>query len=402
VNTLILTHRLPYAPNRGDRIRAFHIINSLATRGRVHVVSLVHDRAEEAEADTLRRLGIGVSTALVSRRRNALRAVGCAFNSTPLTHVLLDAPEIQRAIAEALRAQTPDVVLAYCSGVAPLAMSGPLAAFPLILDLVDVDSAKWANYAATSRSPRRWVFSREARCLSHFEAAAARAAFATTVVNERERQTLRKTCPEARVHVVQNGVDVASLTPREPPSEENRVIFAGVFNYAPNVEAALWFASEVWPRVLAALPDARLTLAGSHPTAAIRRLARTDSTIEVTGSVPDMRPYLWRSAMAVAPIFQAHGVQNKVLEAAAAGLPSAVTTAVWDGLPAEVLPACFRADGVDAFARGVIDCLALGPDERRRIAVRADLGRLSWPERLAPLLNLVEEAATSGVRRQFA
>jgi polysaccharide biosynthesis protein PslH len=115
VNTLILTHRLPYAPNRGDRIRAFHIINSLATRGRVHVVSLVHDRAEEAEADTLRRLGIGVSTALVSRRRNALRAVGCAFNSTPLTHVLLDAPEIQRAIAEALRAQTPDVVLAYCS-----------------------------------------------------------------------------------------------------------------------------------------------------------------------------------------------------------------------------------------------------------------------------------------------
>jgi polysaccharide biosynthesis protein PslH len=402
VNTLILTHRLPFAPNRGDRIRAFHIIQRLATRGRVHVVSLVHDRAEEAEADTLRRLGVGVSTALVSRRRNTLRAVGCAFNSTPLTHVLLDAPEIQRAIDEALRAQVPDVVLAYCSGVAPLAMAGPLAAFPLILDMVDVDSAKWANYAASSRSPRRWVFSREARCLSRFEASAAHAAFATTVVNERERDTLRKSCPDARVHVVQNGVDVASLTPPDAPAAENRVIFAGVFNYAPNVEAARWFASEVWPRVLVALPDARLTLAGSHPTSTIRRLARTDPTIEVTGSVPDMRPYLWRSAMSVAPIFQAHGVQNKVLEAAAAGLPSVVTTAVWNGLPPEVLPACYRADGADAFARGVIDYLALAPDERRRIAVRADLTRLAWPERLAPLLSLVEEAAASGVRRQFA
>src|SRR6185295_9529665 len=99
---------------------------------------------------------------------------------------------------------------------------------------------------------------------------------------------------------------------------------------------ALWLAREVWPRVRASIPTAHLTLAGARPSAAIRRLASAERGVEVTGAVPDMRPYLWRSAMSVAPIFQARGVQNKVLEAAAAGLPSVVTRAVWDGLPPQV------------------------------------------------------------------
>lgn len=393
MRVLVLTHRLPFAPNRGDRIRAFHIVQQLAARADVHVVSLVHDRTEAAHADTLRQIGVRVSTALVPRARNLARAALTLQTRTPLTHVLLDSPAMRPAIDRALLGWQPDVVLAYCSGVVPFALAPPLAGIPLVVDFVDVDSAKWAAFAGSTAFPRSWVFRREARCLSAFEDRAVRAAFASLVVNERERDTLLRVCPGADVRVVPNGVDVDALSPRDPPAPAERVIFAAVFNYAPNADGAVWFAREVWPRVRAARPSARLTLAGSSPTRAVRRLADADDSIEVTGGVADIRPYLWRSAIAVAPLHQARGIQNKVLEAAAAGLPSVVTRQVWEGLPPEVLPACRMADGPEQFSLEVIDLLSCSADARRREAARARLAGLAWRTRLAPLVELIERAA---------
>jgi len=390
---LVLTHRLPFAPNRGDRIRAFHIVKQLAARADVHVVSLVHDREEEAQADTLRRLGVAVSTALVPRVRNLALAAIKLPTSIPLTHLLLDSPAVRPAIDRAIDGWRPDVMLAYCSGVAPLSLVPPLAGIPFVLDMVDVDSAKWAAFADDARFPRSWVYKREARCLSAFEARAVQMASAATVVNERERVALLRLCPGAAVHVAPNGVDVEALSPPQAPIAGDRVIFSAVFDYAPNADGAVWFAQQVWPRVRAARPTARLTLAGSSPTNAVRRLAE-DASIEVTGRVEDMRPYLWRSAIAVAPIFQSRGVQNKVLEAAAAGLPSVVTRTVADGLPPQVLPACRIADTAEEFAAGVIELLSLSPDARRREASRAALSSLGWRARLAPLVALIERAAS--------
>lgn len=392
---LVLTHRLPFAPNRGDRIRAYHIIRELALWADVHVVSLAHDRDEAAEAASLERAGVQVSIARVPRVRNLCRAAASLWTDTPLTHSLLHAPAMRRVLSRAMREGRPDVVLAYCSGVAPLALTPPLAGIPLVLDLVDIDSAKWASFASTASAPRSWIYSRESRCLSRFEAAAARVAFVTTVVNERERDALRRFCPDARIAVVPNGVDLESLRPGAPPAPDRRVVFSGVFNYAPNTEGAQWFAREVWPRVREVLPEARLTLAGAYPTRAIHGLASADPSIEVTGRVADMRPYLWRSAVSVAPIFQARGVQNKVLEAVAAGLPAVVTPAVWDGLPPDVLPACRQAADPESFARAVLNVLLTSPAARRRMAAGVRISGLAWPLRLAPLMDLVERAAGS-------
>jgi glycosyltransferase involved in cell wall biosynthesis len=237
------------------------------------------------------------------------------------------------------------------------------------------------------------VFGREARCLGAFERRLVETAAATIVVNERERTTLRRLCPEADVQVVPNGVDVEMFAPPDPPAADDRVVFTAVFDYAPNAEGAVWFAREVWPRVRAARPGARLTLAGSSPSRAVRRLADDDRSIEVTGAVPDIRPYLWRAALAVAPIAQSRGVQNKVLEAAAAGLPSVVTPAVWDGLPQHVWPACRRAESADQFAAAVLELLSLSPVARRGEAARACLSDLAWPTRLAPLVDVLASAA---------
>jgi polysaccharide biosynthesis protein PslH len=393
LKVLFLTHRLPFAPNRGDRVRAFHMVQLLAKHFDLTVASLVHDQDEEAQAATVQRMGARVVTAPVSRPRNLARASLAVWGRTPLTHVLLDSPGMRDAIAEATRDDPPDVVLSYCSGMAQYCLAPPLAGLPLVMDFVDVDSAKWAAFSESASPPMAWVQAREARYLSTFEARAARASSAAVVVNERERETLRRLSPDANVQVVPNGVDVAGLLPPNIPASEPRVVFQAVFNYAPNVDGALWFAREVWPRVRAAIPTAQFTLAGAYPTRAVRKLAMADRSIEVTGSVDDIRPYLWRSAVAVAPMFQARGVQNKVLEAAAAGLPSVVTPAVWGGLPHEVLPACRLAETASEFAAAVVSLLSMKPEARRQQAMRAQLTSLGWPQRLSPLLGLIEAAA---------
>lgn len=392
---LVLTHRLPYAPNRGDRIRAFHMLRELSRDAEVRLVSLAHDAIEADATDALREMGIRVWTARVPKIRNAFRALACLATSRPLTHVLLDSPHLAGAIESATEDWVPDALFVYCTGIAPSALARPLAKVPRVIDFVDVDSMKWASLGASSRAPRSWIFRREARCLSAFEAAAAASAHVNIVVNERERDALLRICPSANVVVIPNGVDVEAFKNLEPPAKNHAVIFTGVFDYGPNVEGAMWLADEVWPRVRAAIPDARLRLVGANPVRAVRGLPRHDPSIEVTGSVRDTRPYLWDSAIAAAPLFTARGIQNKVLEAVAGSLPVVVTSAVWEGLPGEVRPACRRADDAASFAVAIVELLSLSPAARSRMAARASLEPLAWRLRLGPLARVIARAAGS-------
>ncbi len=396
---LFLTHRLPYAPNRGDRIRAYHMLRALAGHAEVSLVSLVHDREEELHAPDLLPFVSRVETVRVPRPLNFARGAARLFTSVPLTHTLLDAPGLNAAIQRAVTAHPPDVVLAYCSGVAHAAMQAPLRDVPLVLDLVDVDSEKWALYARTTGGPLRWIYKREARCLGRFEEAAARHAHAVLVVNDREREGLAVRVPDARVMTVSNGIDISSFRPDGPPAGAARVVFCGVFNYRPNERGAVWFANNVWPAIRARRPDATLTLVGAHPTSQVIDLGRRDPSIEVTGPVADVRPWLWRSAVAIAPLAEARGLQNKVLEALAAGLPTVTTRIVADGLPAAVLPGCRVEDDPLEFAHAVLRCLAMDPRARRDLACTADLSGLRWEDRLQPLLGVLDAAAQAGPTR---
>jgi sugar transferase (PEP-CTERM/EpsH1 system associated) len=270
-----------------------------------------------------------------------------------------------------------------------------LSSLPLVLDMVDVDSAKWVALARQTRGPRGWTYQREAACLAPFEARVARRAHATVVVNDREQSELIRIAPTARTMVIPNGVDVDFFRPSGPPADSAQVVFCGVFNYAPNEGAALWFMREVWPRIVATRPDATLALVGSHPTRALRDAEHRTAGVALTGPVADVRPYLWRSAVSIAPIWTARGVQNKVLEAVAAGLPSVITPAVREGLPAEVDPACMVAATADSFAASVLTLLETSPATRRATAERANLQSLSWERQLEPLFDLLESAAVS-------
>jgi sugar transferase (PEP-CTERM/EpsH1 system associated) len=391
VRVLFLTHRLPYAPNRGDRVRAYHILEMLASRAEVDLVSFVHDREEAAQADAVRRVTPHVTTVAVPRGRNYIRAVRALPTAMPLTHALLDAPELDHKLRDICARRRPDVVLAYCSGMARFALRPPLDTIPFVLDLVDVDSQKWSDLAEKAKAPMRWLYRREARTLGAFEARAATAARATLVVNEREATLARQMARAANVIVVSNGVDARHLRPVNGPGAIPQLVFCGVMNYQPNEEGMLWFVRDVWPLVRASRPDSRLAIVGSDPTATLRAACAGDGAIEITGRVADVRERLWTSAIAVAPLRVARGLQNKVLEAVAAGLPTVVTTAVAAGLPRGVRPACPVADTPELFADAVLHLLALSPDQRRARAESAILGPLYWPTTLEPLWSVLEE-----------
>jgi sugar transferase (PEP-CTERM/EpsH1 system associated) len=389
VRVLFLTHRLPYAPNRGDRVRAYHILEMLAARAEVDLVSFVHDREEAAQADAVRRVTPHVTTVAVPRGRNYIRAVRALPTSMSLTHALLDAPELGRKLRDICARRRPDVVLAYCSGMARFAVQPPLDTIPFVLDLVDVDSQKWSDLAERAKAPMRWLYRREARTLAAFEARAATAARATLVVNEREAAVARRLAPSANIQVISNGVDVRQLRPINGVGINPQIVFCGVMNYAPNEEGMLWFVRDIWPLVRARRADSRLAIVGSDPTATLRAACAGDGAIEITGRLADVRERLWTSAIAVAPLRVARGLQNKVLEAVAAGLPTVVTAAVAAGLPADVRPACAVADSPELFADAVLDLLALTPDARRARAARAILEPLEWPTTLEPLWSLL-------------
>jgi sugar transferase (PEP-CTERM/EpsH1 system associated) len=396
VRILFLTHRLPYAPNRGDRIRAYHIVRLLARSHHVDLVSLIHDDNEMAHVSDLKEVAGSVTGLRVDRFRNLLSAARALPRRQPLTHALLHSPHTAAAFRKYVIATPPDVVVAYCTGMARYALEPPLDRFPFVLDMVDVDSEKWAELGRTTAAPRSWIFRRESILLRKFEQEAVARARKTIVVNERERVILDRISPDASAVVIGNGVDVSSYASPTSPRSEPCVVFCGVFDYGPNEAGAVWMAREVWPLVTRAVPEARLVLVGMRPSRAVRACA-SDPSIRVTGTVADVRPYLWDAAISVAPIWLARGVQNKVLEAIASGLPTVVTPPVFEGLPVPVRPACRVADTPSAFAETVTALLREPPDVRRRIAGCADVSSLTWSAQLAPLLPVVEAAAAPAI-----
>lgn len=388
---LFLTHRLPYALDRGDRIRAHYLLREMAGFADVSLFSLVHDAAEEADAARM-PFACAVRISRVAPIRT--RVIGALRLPTrrPLTHSLLDAPGATAAITDLAASSPPDVVVAYCSSMARFALAPPLERLPFVLDMVDVDSEKWRRLGATGPWPLRWLYRREADTLGRFEASAAARAVATLVINDRERAALRQIAPSARIHVLGNGIDTERFAAPGPPADSGVVIFTGLMNYGPNEQGVRWFADQVWPRVRAQRPEARFVVVGAAPTAAVKALAARDTSIEVVGRVNAVQPYLWRSAVAVAPLQIARGLQNKVLEALAAGLPVVATPAVVEGLPPVARAGCVAAAEAVPFADAVIGLLRQTPIDRQGFAGRADLTSLTWSAQLGPLEALLRDA----------
>jgi len=392
MRVLYLCHRVPYAPNRGDRIRAYHTLRHLRKTGvDVHLLALAHDDDEASQEPHLEGLVNSWDVVRLPWLTNRWRATLALTGDVPLTHVLLDSNAIRPRLENTLSTFRPDLVMAFCSGTARFALEPPLSTLPFVLDMVDLDSEKWRALATQTRGPLRWIYRREARVLERFESRAMGLARHTLVVNERERISAERVARNGRVTVVPNGIDIDYFRPPDGRTRRPEVVFVGVFDYAPNAAGAAWMVKNVWPLVRQRHAGAQLTFVGSRPSTELRAAAASDSSITVTGAVPDVRPWLWRATVSAAPIFVARGLQNKVLEAMAAGLPVVTTTAVAAGLPPAVAACCRIADQPDEFARALVEHLA----SQREVTYDDVLAPFRWDSSLAALDPLLDSHAAA-------
>ncbi|MDO9711737.1 TIGR03087 family PEP-CTERM/XrtA system glycosyltransferase [Paracraurococcus lichenis] len=387
---LFLAHRIPYPPDKGEKIRAWHILDHLAERFAVEAGFLVDDPADLAHLPVLERRCAAVFwRPALSRMQVTARALLRARPGRPLTLGWFHDPALHAWAQAGLAAGRYDAVFVYSSAMAPYAM-GPAARRPgliRVLDMVDVDSEKWRAYAAAARPLMARVYAREARTLLAFERRAAREFDHTLFVSAEEAQHFAALAPDCadRLGFVDNGVDLARFDPaRDYPNpyagDAPAIVFTGTMNYRPNVDAVTWFAEEVLP-LLRASPPAGIAppefhIVSASPAPAVQALAAR-AGVRVTGAVPDVRPYVAHAAVSVAPLRIARGIQNKVLEAMALARPVVVSPQAFEGVRALPGRDLLVADGAAEMAARVAEVLAgrhpgLGAAGRAAVAAGHD------------------------------
>ena len=385
IRLLFIAQRGPYPPNKGERLRALEQIKALAGHFRVTVASFAHDRRDYESADALRQWAEDVILAPAGGWRGTMRGAACLLRGRSAGEGVFYAKNLLAAIKGAINREPFGLVVASSSTTLPVALAVPAAA--RVMDLVDVDSDKWLRYAETSRLPMRWIYRREAAGIRRLERMAIERCDAVVVISSAEAAVLEG--PSDKVVVVGNGVDTEYFTPQPRPAGGASIVFTGTMSYRPNAEGVCWFVREVWPDLKRSRGDLRFLIVGRDPTRAVRRLAENQG-VAVTGSVPDVRPYLASADLAVAPLHIARGVQNKILEAMAAGRAVVASPQALEGLE--------LAEGSDVLGASTPrewkeTILSLLSDEAQRRGIEQAARRrveqdYAWSARLAPLVAM--------------
>jgi sugar transferase (PEP-CTERM/EpsH1 system associated) len=320
--------RVPFPPDRGDKIVTFNEIRHLSKQHEVHVFCLGDGAADLDNIPGLQAHTKSVTAAAVNGLGGKFRALRALVAGQPLSVAAFNVAELHRTIISKFDELRPDLIIVYSCNVAQYAEH--FAGVPRIMQFHDLDSLKWAQYAKHSRFPLKWIYRIEAQRLLAYEGRIARRFAYALVCTTAERRDFERLFPGIAVSLVGNGVDLDYFRSQGEMKRPGSIIFTGVMDYFPNIDAVLWFCDQVLPVVQAQIPEATLTICGNRPTAAVRRLAKRRG-VAVTGWVPDTRPYLDSAEIFVAPLRLARGVQNKLLEALAMGLPCVASTAAWNG-----------------------------------------------------------------------
>ncbi len=389
---LFLAHRIPYPPDRGDKIRSWHLLERLGRLGRVHLACFADNEADAAHLAALReRMGGGLGEAHVEVRSTgkALAGARALIEGRPVSLTLFDSAPMRRFVADILSRPSVGTVFAF---------SGQMAQFVperigqrFVMDFGDMDSAKFAAYGEQG-GPLAAIHRREAGKLFAFERSVAGRADISLFVSEAEAGLFREKAglDGADIRALQNGVDLDFYDPdaafERPDRDGPLIVFTGQMDYAPNIDAVTWFADHVLPLV----PDARFAIVGRKPPESVVRLGERER-VTVTGEVADTRSWLAAADVVVAPLRIARGVQNKVLEAMAMARPVVASPAAFEGIEAEPGRDLVVAESAEAQAEAIRELLgdrpaaeALGKAARQRMAEA-----YRWNSRLAPLADMV-------------
>jgi sugar transferase (PEP-CTERM/EpsH1 system associated) len=386
---LFLAHRIPFPPDRGDKIRSFHELRHLAGLGRVHLACFADDEADAANLAGLRAaLGPALGEAHVEVRRTSKVAAGvrALAEGRPVSLTLFDSPALRAFVARLHGSGRIGTIFAFSSQMAQFVPAG--ARF--VMDFIDVDSAKFEAYGEEGGA-MALVHRREGAKLAAFERATAARADVSLFVSDAEAALFRQRSglESTDIRGLQNGVDLDYYDPSAAFERIDEpgplIVFTGQMDYAPNIDAVRWFAGEVMPR----LPEGRFAIVGRKPVDPVLRLA--GPRVTVTGAVPDVRSWLAAADVVAAPLRIARGIQNKVLEAMAMARPVVASPAAFEGIEAEPGRHLFVAGTAEAQAEAIAGLL--GDPQRARVLGQAARRRMEqayrWDARLAPLAGIV-------------
>jgi sugar transferase (PEP-CTERM/EpsH1 system associated) len=382
-NILYLVHRLPYPPNKGDKVRSYNLLKHLASQHRVFLGTFIDDPEDEPYITTLRKLCADIFVAKLDPRRAKIRSLNGLIAGDPLTLRYYRDASLQNWVDTTCNHHKIDAAVIFCSAMAQYVEN--MRRMPTVVDFVDVDSAKWTQYADKHRWPMSWLYRREGEFLLAYERQIASQAARSFFVTESEVALFTSLAPECnvRVEAMCNGVDSDYFAPdstRATPysADETPIVFTGAMDYWPNVDAVTWFAKEVLPGLLIDHPEIRFYIVGRSPTPEVEALA--GDHIVVTGTVPDVRPFIQYAAAVVAPLRIARGIQNKILEAMAMELPviasSECAAAVDAVFGQELLTASAPEDyitSINTLLGDQIQSIAIGQAARKRV-----IERYSW------------------------
>ncbi|UUZ56823.1 TIGR03087 family PEP-CTERM/XrtA system glycosyltransferase [Massilia sp. H-1] len=387
-NLLLLIHRIPYPPNKGDKIRSFHLLKHLAQHYRVHLATFVDDEDDWQHVPVVQALCASSYFGKLNPLTGKLRSLAALASTRSLSFDYYRSGEMQAWVDQTMAAHKIDRVLVFSSPMAQYAEN--YASARRVVDFCDVDSDKWRQYAGQKPWPMSWLYRREADTLLAYERHVAATCDASLFVSDPEAQLFRTLAPEsaAKIGFFNNGVDTEYFSPERAYQRpygagmSGRWCLRGAMDYWPNIDAVQWFATEIFPRLYAATPDLRFYIVGARPTAAVTALGQLPG-VTVTGTVPDVRPYIHHAEVTVAPLRIARGIQNKVLEAMAMARPMVVSPQALEGIDAQPGTELLLADGAEAFI-STLSSLVTTPNPALGGAARSKVERqYSWPSNLA-------------------
>lgn len=365
-DSLFLCHRLPFPPNKGDKIRSFAILRHLASRGRVRVGCFVDEAGDrQYRKDVTELAGGDCYFEDLLRPAKIRRSLSALVTGRSISESCFYSAAMQAWVDRMLAGHDIADVVVFGSVMAPYIERARSGAAAAVLDMVDVDSDKWVQYARKTSAPMKWLYAREARTLEKLERRAAQRFGKTFLCSPFEAETFRALAPESvsKIGYFGNGVSAdffqAPVFPSPFSPGQVPVVMTGRMDYRPNSQGAIWFAEQVMPRVLKTVPHAHAYFVGAGAPAALQRVAGPHVT--VTGTVADIRPYIQHAGVIVAPLLIARGVQNKVLEAMAMAKPIVATREATRALAVEAGKHLWVENDPVRFAGAVIEAAA-GPE----------------------------------------
>ena len=390
MNILYLCHRFPYPPKRGGKIRPFNMIRHLGVQGhRVTVCSLARSEAEADEGRGIAPHCAAFEMGMVKAPVQWARMIARLPLVTPSSMGYFYSSQLAAHVQRLLASQRFDLIFVHCSSVAQYVEH--VQGIPKILDFGDMDSQKWLEYAHYKPFPLSLGYTLEGNKMLWAEKRLARRFDLCTATTRAEWQTLQDYGTGAATDWFPNGVDAGFFSPTDGSYDADTISFIGRMDYYPNQECMQRFCDEVWPLLKQQRSGMKLLIVGADPSPAMRALGERPG-VTVTGSVPDVRPYIRGSALMVAPLAIARGTQNKILEAMAMGVPVVTSSAAAGGVDAEAEKHLLVADTPPQIAQAVLRIVG-NADERARLAHSGRERMLShhaWPQSMRRLDGIIE------------